>query len=156
MTKDINEEKEIKDFNENKGAFMAYNQIVAMSPIVLAYIGDATYEQMVRKRIVMEFPNEKINALHRRGVSFAKAQSQAKVVQHLRENELLTEQEWYFIKRGRNSFSAPPKNAQVTDYRYATGFEAMMGYLELSGQRERLEEIVQIAFAIVPPPRGKY
>ncbi len=120
-----------------------------MNPIVLAYIGDATYEQKVRYQIVTKFPNEKINALHKKAVSFAKAESQAKVLHAMKEKEMLTEEEWYFVKRGRNAQSIPPKNANVVDYRYSTGFEAMIGYLALSGNIERIEQIVDFAFGII-------
>ncbi len=120
-----------------------------MNPIVLAYIGDATYEQRVRKELILRYPKEKINLLHKKAVSFAKASSQAKVLHHLRAQEWLTEEEWYFAKRGRNTQSIPPKNADVTDYRYATGFETMVGYLALSSQEERLDELVQRAFEII-------
>ena len=123
--------------------------IRAMNPIVLAYIGDATYEQRVRKQLILHYPKEKINALHKKAVSFAKAASQAKVLHMLRERGWLTEEEWYFAKRGRNTQSIPPKNADVSDYRYATGFEAMVGYLALSSQEERLDELIELAFEII-------
>lgn len=128
---------------------MEIGQIRAMSPIVLAYIGDATYEQKVRRRLIMRYPNDKINELHKRAVAFAKAKSQARIVQELREKGSLTEEEWYFVKRGRNARSIPPKNADVVDYRYATGFEAMIGYLALLGAQERIEEIVDYAFGMI-------
>ncbi|MDO5062035.1 MAG: ribonuclease III domain-containing protein [Peptostreptococcaceae bacterium] len=128
---------------------MEIGQIRAMSPIVLAYIGDATYEQKVRRRLIMLYPNDKINELHKKAVSFAQAKSQAKIVQALREKEMLTEEEWYFVKRGRNAQSIPPKNANVVDYRYATGFEALIGYLALCGEEERIDQIVDLAFEMI-------
>lgn len=124
-------------------------QIRAMNPIVLAYIGDATYEQRVRYKLILNYPNEKIHVLHKKSVSFAKAKSQAAVLHALRERDLLSEEEWYFVKRGRNAQSIAPKNADMVDYRYATGFEAMIGYLALLGDEERIEEIVNFAFGII-------
>ncbi len=123
-----------------------YETIRRMNPIVLAYIGDATYEQKVRLEMIRRYPNQKIHELHKKAVSFAKAKSQADIVHALRAAELLSEEEWYFVKRGRNTQSMPPKNADVNDYRYATGFEAMIGYLFLSGREDRLERILHFAF----------
>lgn len=128
---------------------MDIGQIRNMSPIVLAYIGDSTYEQRVRLKLINLFPNEKINVLHKKAVAFAKASSQAKVVHFLREKEILTDEELYFVKRGRNTQSSVPKNADIADYRYATGFEAMIGYLVLGGHMQRVDEIVEFAFEIV-------
>lgn len=121
----------------------------AMNPIVLAYIGDGTYELLVRKKMVENYPNDKIQSLHKKTVSFAKAASQAKIVRSLREAGFFTEQEWAWVKRGRNQQSIPPKNADMSEYRYATGFETLIGFLDLSGHRERIEEIVEAAFAII-------
>lgn len=121
----------------------------AMNPIVLAYIGDGTYELMVRKKIVDIYPNDKIQSMHKKTVSFAKASSQAKIVRTLRDQEFFTEEEWNWVKRGRNQQSIPPKNAVMSEYRYATGFETLIGYLELSGQISRIEAIVEKAFEII-------
>lgn len=123
--------------------------IVSMNPVVLAYIGDVTYEKEVRKRIVSQNPNDKINMIHKKTVEFSKAVSQSKVVNALKEADVLTEREWYYVKRGRNTQSAAPKNANVTDYRYATGFETMLGYLDLSGQQNRIQYIIDFAFRVV-------
>lgn len=123
--------------------------ISAMNPIVLAYIGDGTYELLVRKKMVENYPNDKIQSLHKKTVGFAKASSQAKIVRSLREDGFFTEEEWMWIKRGRNQQSIPPKNAVMSEYRYATGFETLIGFLDLSGLRERIEEIVEHAFKII-------
>ena len=125
------------------------SNIVSMNPLVLAYIGDVTYEKEVRKRIVSQNPNDKISMIHKKTVEFSKAISQSKVINALKEADVLTEREWYFVKRGRNTQSTAPKNANVTDYRYATGFETMLGYLDLSGQQSRIGFIVDFAFEVV-------
>ena len=123
--------------------------ISAMNPIVLAYIGDGIYELLVRKKMVENYPNDKIQSLHKKTVSFAKASSQAKVVRALREEDFFTEEEWAWVKRGRNQQSIPPKNAVMSEYRYATGFETLIGFLELSGMSERIEQIVDQALRII-------
>lgn len=121
----------------------------AMNPIVLAYIGDGTYELLVRKKIVEIYPNDKIQSMHQKTVAFAKASSQAKIVRTLRDQEFFTEDEWNWVKRGRNQQSIPPKNAVMSEYRYATGFETLIGFLELSGQTSRIKAIVEKAFEII-------
>lgn len=121
----------------------------AMNPIVLAYIGDGAYELLVRKKMVERYPNDKIQSLHKKTVAFAKAASQAKIVRTLREQDFFSEEEWNWVKRGRNQQSIPPKNAVMSEYRYATGFETLIGFLELSEQKHRIEEIVDRAFEII-------
>lgn len=121
----------------------------ATNPIVLAYIGDSAYELRVRKKLAHLYPNDKIHSLHKKTVAFAKSSSQAKVVRTLREDGFFTEEEWTYVKRGRNQQSIPPKNAVMSEYRYATGFETLIGFLELSGQKHRIKEIVDKAFEIV-------
>lgn len=121
----------------------------AMNPIVLAYIGDGAYELLVRKKMVERYPNDKIQSLHKKTVAFAKAASQAKIVRTLREKDFFSEEEWSWVKRGRNQQSIPPKNAVMSEYRYATGFETLIGFLELSEQKYRIEEIVDRAFEII-------
>ena len=111
-----------------------------LSPLGLAYIGDGVYELMTRCRILRE-GNRPVQMLHRRTVSLvcAAAQSQAFL---LIEGDL-SEEELSIYKRGRNADSHPPKNADPAEYRRATGLEALFGYLYLTGQRERLEELHQ-------------
>lgn len=123
--------------------------LTAMNPIVLAYIGDGAYELLVRKKMVELYPNDKIQSLHKKTVAFAKAASQSKIVRTLRENDFFSEEEWSWVKRGRNQQSIPPKNAVMSEYRYATGFETLIGFLELSEQKYRIEEIVDRAFEII-------
>lgn len=123
--------------------------LTAMNPIVLAYIGDGAYELLVRKKMVERYPNDKIQSLHKKTVAFAKAASQAKIVRTLREKDFFSEEEWSWVKRGRNQQSIPPKNAVMSEYRYATGFETLIGFLELSEQKYRIEEIVDRAFEII-------
>nr|WP_243427920.1 ribonuclease III domain-containing protein [Alkaliphilus hydrothermalis] len=118
-----------------------------MAPLVLAYVGDAVFEVFVRNHLVLE-KNVSVNALHKSATKYVKAKAQAKIV-HTLEPEL-TEVEWTVVKRGRNQKSATvPKNADLTDYRYATGFEALLGYLFYTGSTERLMEIMAKGIAII-------
>lgn len=106
------------------------------SPLVLAYIGDAVYELIIRTLIVNR-GNCPVNQMHKKSSSLVKAGAQAEMI-HLIMDEL-TEKEMAVYKRGRNAKSATAaKNATIQDYRTATGFEALVGYLYLNGEKERL------------------
>ena len=113
------------------------------SPLVLAYIGDAVFEIFVRERLVRR-ANMPVNRLHRAASAIVKAETQSRMAEALAP--LLTEKEKNIYRRGRNAKShTAAKNASVTDYRRATGFEALLGYLYLSGQQERLQELMKAA-----------
>lgn len=108
----------------------------AYSPLTLAYIGDAAYELVIRTMVV-EKGNRQASQLHRLTTSYVKAQAQAAMIEAL-ESEL-TEEELAIYKRGRNAKSyTSAKNASILDYRKATGLEALIGYLYLSGREERV------------------
>lgn len=108
----------------------------AYSPLTLAYIGDAVYELVIRTMVV-EKGNRQASQLHRLTTSYVKAQAQAAMIEAL-ESEL-TEEELAIYKRGRNAKSyTSAKNASILDYRKATGLEALIGYLYLSGREERV------------------
>lgn len=120
-------------------------EINTYSPLTLAYIGDGIYEIVIRTIIVTNDGNEQVNKLHKRSSSLVKAETQAKMIRLLMDNELLNEEEIRIYKRGRNAKSfTSAKNASITDYRTATGFEALMGYLYMSGKMDRLFEIVRL------------
>ena len=113
------------------------------SPLPLAYIGDSVYDLFIRTKVI-EKGNRHVTDLHKESVKFVKAHSQAESV-HAIENKL-TEDEIRVLKWGRNAKSTPPKNADVTDYRYATGFETLLGYLYLEGNMDRLKEVLNMAY----------
>lgn len=118
-----------------------------LSPLALAYIGDAVYEMYVRKHLI-EKGITRVNDLHKSAVKYVKATTQAQAV-HLIESKL-SEEEFRIVKRGRNAKSGQtPKNTDVVEYRYSTGFESLIGYLYLNGEIERLEEIFKIVVAFV-------
>lgn len=112
------------------------------SPLTLAYIGDGIFDLVIRS-IVVDRGNTSANQLHHRTSHVVKAHSQAKMAEALQE--FLTEEEVDIYRRGRNAKShTMAKNATVADYRSATGFEALMGYLYLTDQMERLLELVAL------------
>lgn len=109
-----------------------------MSPLQLAYVGDACYELMVRTFLLDK--NLSVNNLHKATIKYVRAEAQSKIVHKL--EGVLSEEEKSIVKRGRNTKShSNPKNANLIDYKYATGFEALFGYLYLTDQDARLEEI---------------
>ena len=115
------------------------------SALPLAYIGDAVYEVYVRSRVIAEHPNMAAHKLHLYTVKYVKAHAQSNSIHAMLE--MLTEDETAVYKRGRNAKSATvPKHADLTDYRHATGLEALFGYLHLSGETERLNELMAFAY----------
>ena len=112
------------------------------SPLALAFIGDGVYEIRVREKLILE-ANMPADKLHKLTVERVCAEYQAKAVRKWLDEELLNEQEMDIFKRGRNAKSyTSAKNATIGDYRRATGFEALMGYLYLDGQYDRLTKLV--------------
>lgn len=110
------------------------------SPLVLAYIGDAVYEAYVRCHIVSA-GNMPVHKLHKAATGFVKAKAQSDLMEKILP--LLTEEETAVFKRGRNAKSATsPKNADIVDYRRATGFEALVGYLYIAKKKDRLIELL--------------
>ena len=115
--------------------------IRAYSPLTLAYIGDCVYDLVIRT-VVVERGNEPANKLHKKTVAYVKAQTQAAMIEALLPE--LSEEELSVYKRGRNAKSyTSAKNASVGDYRKATGLEALMGYLYLTGQEARIMELIK-------------
>lgn len=113
--------------------------------LVLAYIGDAVYEVYVRGRIIREHADMPPHKLHVESIKHVKAHAQSNAMMVI--EEMLTEEEEAVYKRGRNSKSATvPKNADVSDYRRATGLEALFGYLYIKKETARLEELMEKAY----------
>lgn len=114
-----------------------------LNGLALAYVGDAIYEIAIRDYLIRK-GHTKPNRLHKEATKYVSARSQAKLMQGMLAAEILTEEELSLYKRGRNAKShTSAKNADVTTYRIATGFEALFGYLHLSDQVQRLEELTQ-------------
>ena len=111
------------------------------SPLVLAYMGDAVYELYVRKMLVSK-ANTQVDKLHKSAVQIVKAEAQCEAFRKI-ENEL-TEKEMAVFKRGRNTKSSVPKHSSVAEYRTTTGLEALIGYIYLTGDTNRLDYIMNL------------
>jgi ribonuclease-3 family protein len=113
----------------------------ALNPLTLAYIGDAVYEIYIRTALMVSEPDRSVHKLHNMATGYVKAHAQCELVHKL--TPYLIEEELDVIRRGRNSKSGSvPKNADVIEYRTATGFEALIGYLYIQGKTKRLMEIL--------------
>ncbi len=116
------------------------SDISQMSPLVWAYMGDAVYEKFVREYVIKQGLC-KNGLLHKKSIKYVSAKGQAKILKNL--EEFLTEEEKDIVRRGRNSNPhSTAKNADIIEYKYATGLEALIGYLYLEEKTERLEEIL--------------
>ena len=143
---------ENKDFLSGiKDAFdLKEVDVRTFSPLTLAYIGDGVYDLIIRS-VVVERANASANKLHQKATKYVKASAQAAMILALQEE--LSEDEVAVFKRGRNAKSyTVAKNASMTDYRNATGFEALVGYLYLTGQNERILELVKKGTQLINLP----
>lgn len=110
-----------------------------MNAVVLAYIGDGVYELFVRTLVVQS--GGKVNTMHKQSVEYVKASSQALALQHIADE--LDDQEMAVVRRARNNKNiSVPKSSNHTEYRQATGFEALIGYLFLNKKEERLKYLM--------------
>lgn len=113
-----------------------------LNGLALAYVGDGIYEIYIRDYLVDQGHTQP-NKMHHLATNYVSANAQAMLIGKMLEANLLTEEELNFYKRGRNAKShTGAKNTDITTYRVSTGFEALMGYLHLSGQEERLTELI--------------
>lgn len=114
-------------------------EIKQLSPLTWAYVGDAVYELYIRTHLI-NTTNLKPHELHIKSIKYVKAKAQAEALQKL--EEIFTDEEKDIIRRGRNTkINHTAKNATLQDYMYATAFEALIGYLYLTKQEQRLETI---------------
>lgn len=112
----------------------------AYSPLALAYIGDGVYEIFVRTYVINK-GNRQVNKMHKASRELVRASTQARL--YFLIEEMLTEEEDRVLKRGRNAKSvSAPKNGDITEYRHATGLEALIGYLYIEGRIERIKELI--------------
>lgn len=113
------------------------------SPLALAYLGDAVYELIVRERVLKE-GNRQVGKLHKESTRYVNAGAQADLIMKI--EDALTDEEKAIYKRGRNSNAhAAPKNQDVIAYRKATGFEALIGWLYLRGDMDRIFDLLDMA-----------
>lgn len=116
-----------------------------MNPVVLAYMGDAVFELLVRQYLI-SLPNNKSHHLHKEATKLVSAKAQRELLERWQPH--LSEEEADIVRRGRNTKSgAPPKNADPADYRHATALECLVGYLYFEGRLERLGELFHIALS---------
>ncbi|SFB24762.1 MULTISPECIES: Mini-ribonuclease 3 [unclassified Bacillus (in: firmicutes)] len=125
-----------------------------LNSLALAYMGDAVFENYVRHHL-LQSGQVKPNQLHRAGTRYVSAKAQSQILFHMLDLEMLSEVEMAVVKRGRNAKSGSvPKNTDVQTYRYSTAFEALIGHLYLSGQEERLKDLVVCSFEFVENNQG--
>lgn len=138
-------EKSIKiDFHDYIQDALQLNEtdVRSYSPLVLAYIGDCVYDLII-KSMVISNGNKQVHKLHEETSQYVQASTQSKMMRAMQP--CLTEEEHAVYRRGRNAKSvSPAKNQSITDYRRATGFEALLGFLYLRKEYERLMELVKI------------
>ena len=120
-----------------------------LNSLALAYMGDAVFEKYIRHHLLLKGA-VKPHLLHREATRFVSAKAQSKVIHYILEEGILDEEEQGVVRRGRNAKSGTvPKNTDVQTYRYSTAFEALIGYLFLSGRMERAEEIIRMAIDFI-------
>lgn len=115
--------------------------------LTLAYIGDALFELKIREYLLTQ-NYTKVNDLHKHAINYTSAISQAQIIDYLMPS--LSEEEIEYYKRGRNTGGThKPKNASLNDYRKATGFEALIGYLYLIKNLDRMEELINLSINFI-------
>lgn len=113
-----------------------------LNVITYAYLGDAIYELFIRNKLI-EKGLVKVDDLQKNAINFVSAKAQAKILDKLISDNILTEDEVDIVKRGRNyKRSMHPKNTDIITYKLSTGFEALIGYLYYNKKIDRLEEIL--------------
>ncbi len=127
---------------------MINKDVKQINTTALAYMGDALYEVYIRRH-VMETGQTNADRLHAMAVPFVRAEGQAVAIRKMM-GEFLTEEEASLAKRARNhKTTSKPKNADPMDYKWATAFEALLGYLYLEGKTERMKEVIHRAIEII-------
>ncbi len=132
------------EVNEIIEKILSDKEINKLNPLALAWVGDSVFSNFVRKFLTIS-SSHKISKLHKKSTRYVKAQAQAELVSYL--DPYLNEREKSIVKKGRNTNSKVPKHSSVHDYRLATGFEALIGYLELTGQYNRLNELCYLGIS---------
>lgn len=117
-----------------------------VSSLALAYLGDAVLEIYIRDYVI-RMGKTKIDQLHRSAVKFVNAKAQSKVYDSIQN--LLKDDEMVILRKGRNAKKNIPKNVEMVDYRKSTGVEALLGYLFLKGDNERIKELVNYIISTI-------
>lgn len=117
-------------------------QTIEINVLVLAYLGDTIYENYVRKYLIGKGIGN-VNDLQKESINYVSAKSQAKFLQDMLDNKFLSDEEIIVVKRARNyKTTSHPKNCDIVTYKYATGLESLIGYLDLEGKKDRIDEIM--------------
>ena len=117
--------------------------IKEINVLVLAYLGDTVYENYVRKYLI-NLGIANVNDLQKKAINYVSASNQAKFITQLLDNSFLTDEELDVFRRARNyKTTSHPKSCDIITYKYATGLEAIIGYLELMKNTERINEIME-------------
>ena len=110
--------------------------------LVLAYLGDGIYENYVR-RYLIDKGIANVNDLQKESINYVSAKGQAAFLTKMLDNDFLKDEEIVIVKRARNyKTTSHPKNCDIVTYKYATGLESLIGYLELENKKERIDEIM--------------
>ena len=116
--------------------------VMEINVLVLAFLGDAVYEEIVRRHLIEQGIGN-VNDLQKRTIDYVSAPNQAKYLKELLEKDMLLDEEKAVVLRARNSkTTSHPKSCDIITYKYATGLEALIGYLDYLGKRERIHEIM--------------
>ena len=119
-----------------------YMNLLEVNVLVLAYMGDTVYEDYIRKYLIGTGIGN-VNDLQTEALKYVSAKAQAKFIQDMIDNSFLSESELDIVKRARNyKTTSHPKSCDIITYKYATGLEALVGYLYLDGNIERVNEIM--------------
>jgi ribonuclease-3 family protein len=117
-------------------------KVVEINSLVLAYLGDTVYENYVRKFLVQQGIAH-VDELQKKAVQYVSANSQSRFLQRMIDDNFLTEEELAVVKRARNyKTTSHPKSCDIITYKYATGLEALIGYLDLKQKSDRIQEIM--------------
>jgi ribonuclease-3 family protein len=124
-------------------------EVKDLSSLALAYYGDALYEVFIRERVIRLGASPKVDVLNKAGIRYVNAAAQAKAVKTMIDEGFLSEEEQVIAKRARNHRTATKaKNADPVDYKWATALEALIGWLKLTGQENRMTEVMEEAARI--------
>lgn len=125
-----------------------------LNSLALAYMGDAVYDVFVRNHLIQS-GKTRPHRLHREATRYVSAKAQAKILKKMIDNEFLSKEEYSIVRRGRNAKSGTiPKNTDVQTYRHSTGFEALIGWIYLANDEERLRAVIEEAIATIDQERG--
>ena len=116
--------------------------VLEINVLVLAYLGDTIYENYIRRHLINSGIGN-VNDLQKNATNYVSAVNQAKFLTEMMDSNFLTEEELDVVKRARNyKTTSHPKSCDIITYKYATGLEALIGYLDLKNNKERIDEIM--------------